>query len=411
MNFGSFSTLAQGFLNAPFEHYAHLADAPDVFYSDAEQAWIVHKYADVATLLADRTLAVVELADLVTDLNARAGRSVADLASVLSAVLFLHNPPGHTERRHFLAALINDRPRSAHMALMEQVGRDLLAALNTDQEIDIVQQFADILPPLFIGRLLGLNDGLVLDLMSIVTEITKCFDRGRSLRFYQRVDATVAKARAMIEPQIAARRAVQRDDGLTRMIALWETRFGRDDMALGSHVLFLLIAGAETTSALIGNSLLAAVDRPAARLRLCDDPDLIDPWVEETLRFDGPVHQASRIALHDCEIAGAKIAKHDRLILLIAAAHRDPARFSAPNVFDPLRTDTCLLAFGAGLHFCLGAQLARMEASVSLRLLAPRLGQANTGQRRYWDHRTLRRLTCLPLRLLPPHQKDEICPK
>jgi cytochrome P450 len=212
----------------------------------------------------------------------------------------------------------------------------------------------------------------------------------------------------MIEPEVALRRRAPRDDGLSRMIALSDTRFGLDGIGLESHILFLLIAGAETTSALIGSTLAAAVDRPDLLHRLDDDPSLIAPWVEETLRFDGPVHQASRIALQDCQIAGAKIAKGDSVILLIAAAHRDRSQFAAPDDFDPNRRDQALLAFGAGLHFCLGAQIARMEAASSLRLLASRL-QADPDcptERHYWEHRTLRRLQSLTVRLHPPHIKD-----
>jgi cytochrome P450 len=354
MSFRTFSTHAPNFLSEPFSQYRMLQSAPDVFWSEKERAWIVHRYRDVAALLADRNFAVVELATVVGDLSAMMGRSVADLASVLSAIFFLRNPPGHTERRHFLAALINDHPKSAHMALIDQIGRDLIAGFDGAQDIDIVKHFADVLPPLFIGRLLGLPDATVLALTAVVTEVTKSFDNGRSLRFYQRVNETVIKAWAMIDPEIADRRVVPRDDGLSRMITLWDERFGVDDMAIGSHVIFLLIAGAETTSALIGNAFAAAMDRPDGLALICDDPNLIAPWIEETLRFDGPAHQSSRIALHDCQIAGAQIAKGDRLVLLIAAAHRDPAQFAAADKFDPLRTDQALLAFGAGLHFCPG---------------------------------------------------------
>lgn len=408
MSFGTFSTHAPNFLAEPFSQYRMLQSAPDVFWSEKERAWIVHRYRDVAALLADRNFAVVELASVVGELSALRERSVADLVSVLSVVLFLRNPPGHTERRHFLAALINDRPKSAQMALIDQIGKELIAGFGEAQDIDIVKRFADVLPPLFIGRLLGLPDAMVLALMAVMTEVTKSFDNGRSLRFYQRVNETVIKARAMIDPEIADRRDAPRDDGLSRMISLWDERFNVDDLALGSHVLFLLIAGAETTSALIGNAVAAALDRPEGLALICDDSNLIAPWIEETLRFDGPAHQSSRIALQNCQVAGAPIAKGDRLILLIAAAHRDPEQFAAADEFDPLRTDQSLLAFGAGLHFCPGAQIARMEALSSLQLLAPRLQPAPNSQtkRQYWEHRTLRRLESLHVRLLPSHQKD-----
>jgi cytochrome P450 len=293
------------------------------------------------------------------------------------------------------------------MALIDDIARELIAGFGAAQDIDIVKRFADVLPPLFIGRLLGLPDALALGLTAVVTEVTKSFDDGRSLRFYQRVNDTVIKARAMIDPEIADRRSVPRDDGLTRMIALWDQRFGLDAMALGSHVIFLLIAGVETTSALIGNALAAAIDRPEWLAILRGDANLVAPWIEETLRFDGPTHQTSRIALSDCQIAGASIAKGDRLILLIGAAHRDPTQFAVADEFDPWRGDQALLAFGVGLHFCLGAQIARMEAIASLSLLAPRLqpDPNSPSKRHYWEHRTLRRLLGLPVRLLPSYEK------
>lgn len=413
MPFARFQTTTPDFLSAPFDSYRALADAPDVFWSAAEEAWIVHRHADVSALLADGDFAVVELAEVIGGLAARAGRDVADLVSVVSAILFLRNPPGHTERRHFLAAVLNDRPMSARVALADRICADLSAAFDPSGKVDLVREFADWLPPLFIGRMLGLEDGLVRDIMTTVTEVTKVFDRGRSLRFYDRVNASVAKARAPIDAIIDDRCASPREDGISRIIALSEKRFHLDRMDLASHVLFLLIAGAETTSALIGNAFAAALDHPDLWRPLIGQPGAIDRWVEETLRYDGPVHQATRLATVDRHIAGQHIRRGDRLVLLIGAAHRDPRRFERPESFDPARDGTGLLGFGAGLHFCLGADLARMEARRALSHLAPRLGDPLLAppDRRYWAHRTLRRLESLPAQLLEDSQKETPCPK
>lgn len=401
----NFATTEAGFLDAPFGRYAALDAAPDLFYSHAEQAWIAHRHALVASLLADRRLAVVELATLIRDLTRLGGREVPDLVSVLSAVLFLRNPPGHTEKRHFLAAVIHDRRSAELMQLADRIGAELIAGWAGGAQIDLARDFADLLPPLFIGRMLGLPDALTLDLVSTMNEVTKVFDRGRSLRFYQRVDATIAAARAPVDALIRSRRTQPQDDGLSRMIALSDSRFGLDPMALGSHVLFLLIAGAETTSALIGNALAAVIDHglpPAAA------PGFAAAWIEETLRHDGPVHQATRIATEDLVLAGQRVARGDRIVLLIGAAHRDARRFAQPEAFRPDRTDQDVLAFGAGLHHCLGAQMARIEAQSAITLLAQRLDRPTrtTSPRDYWQHRTLRRILSLPATVLPAPMKD-----
>lgn len=413
LSFSRFQTTTPDFLSAPFDSYRALADAPDVFWSEAEDAWIVHRHADVAALLADRDFAVVELAELIGGLAARAGRDVADLVSVVSAILFLRNPPGHAKRRHFLAAVLNDRPMSARLTLADQICADLSAAFDPSGKVDLVRDFADWLPPLFIGRLLGLEDGLVRALMTTVTEVTKVFDRGRSLRFYDRVNASVAKARAPLDAIIDDRRTSPREDGISRIIALSDDRLNLDRTDLASHVLFLLIAGAETTSALIGNAFAAALDHADLRRDLVGNLGAIDGWIEETLRYDGPVHQATRLAIVDRLVAGQHIRRGDRLVLLIGAAHRDPRRFERPESFDPARDGTGLLGFGAGLHFCIGADLARMEARRALIHLAPRIGDPllSPPDRRYWAHRTLRRLESLPVQLGHDPRKENPCPK
>ena len=396
-----FSTLQDDFLINPAQTYMALRSLPPIFWSSVESGWVLHRYSDIAHVLADRSFAVVELAEVVRSLSEVAKKDTADLQAVLNEILFLRNPPGHSEARQFLVAVLNNRPLSYHQPLIAHIARSLLSYAPRDIPWDVATTYADLIPPLFMGQLLGLDRDIVLQLVETVSEVTKAFDRGRSLRFYERVNQTVTKALGPIADVIAARRKKPRDDGISRMIALSDKQFFVTDRELANRALFLIIGGVETTSALIGNVIASVIDHPAAWLALKSDPDRSIAAVEEGLRYDGPVQQITRIATIDCEIAGQPVVSGDRLVLLVGAAHRDPEIFSNPDMFDIYRPAQQHLAFGAGMHFCIGAALARLEAQIALKeLIAFAPFSADICQREWLRHRTLRRLASLTI-LLP----------
>jgi cytochrome P450 len=134
----------------------------------------------------------------------------------------------------------------------------------------------------------------------------------------------------------------------------------------------LLVAGHETTSNLIGNAVLALLAHPGERKRLLDDPGLLPGAVDEFLRYDGPIQLTDRMALEDCEIGGQPIRRGQLVALVLAAANRDPERFADPDRLDVTRPDNRHLAFGQGNHFCLGSQLAKLEAEVAIGALLRR---------------------------------------
>jgi cytochrome P450 len=140
---------------------------------------------------------------------------------------------------------------------------------------------------------------------------------------------------------------------------------------LASCVL-LLVAGNETTTKLIGNAVLALLRHPGELARLQREPERIAPAVDELLRYDGPVQLTSRMAREDRELLGRPVRRGQQIILLLAAGNRDPAAFTDPDRLDVGREDVRHLAFSHGVHFCLGAQLARLEAAVALEGLLTR---------------------------------------
>jgi cytochrome P450 len=168
------------------------------------------------------------------------------------------------------------------------------------------------------------------------------------------------------------RRANPGDDLISALIAVEEEGDRLDDVELRSIVLLLFIAGHETTMNLIGNGMWALLQHPDQLQLLRNDPSLIGSAVEEMLRFDGPVHLTGRVATEDLEVGGQTVRKGEQVITLLAAANRDPARFPDPERFDITREDNRHLTFSHGIHYCLGAALARVEGQVAIGSLVER---------------------------------------
>ena len=403
----SFSTLRDEFLDSPASTYASLREGPPVVWSHDEGGWVVHRYADVAAAMQDPRLAVTELAQSVRMLGERGGKEVGPLACVLDEVLFLRNPPGHGSARQFFVAVLNERPLSVYQGMLEKIARRLLAGASDGEDWDAATEYADLVPPLFMADLIGLEEADTLEMMATVAGVTKALDRGRSLRFYERVSKTVEAAREPIRAAVSDRRASPRVDGLSRMIALSDARFGLSDEVIANRALFLLIAGVETTSALIGAAIAAVAERPDVADRIRAAPRLAAAAVEETLRFDGPVKQSTRTALTELRIADQPIKAAERVLLLMGAAHHDPAVFPEPDRFDIDRRTDGLLGFGAGLHFCIGAALARLETRVALKELLRAGDISLKAEGLSWHrHRTLRRLERIPIKIEKSHESQ-----
>jgi cytochrome P450 len=164
----------------------------------------------------------------------------------------------------------------------------------------------------------------------------------------------------------AARRAEPRDDLISALVNVEEGGEKLTEIELLSLVTLILGAGHETTTNLIGNSVIALLRHPQERRRLQDNPSLIRTAVEELLRFDSPVQVTDRVAKEDVEVDGHPVRKGELVGLILGAANRDPQQFPEPDKLSLGREDNAHIAFGHSVHFCLGAQLARVEAQVAI---------------------------------------------
>ncbi|GAA0381836.1 cytochrome P450 [Acrocarpospora corrugata] len=281
------------------------------------------------------------------------------------------DPPDHTRLRALVAKAFTARRTESLRPRVQEIADALLDAIAGDGEADLIESFAFPLPIIVICELIGVpaadRDAIrawtaALTVPSLSAEATA---RRR----------TAAKAlNAYLRDILAERRLEPQDDLLTALLAAREGDALLAEAELLGTIALILIAGHETTVNLIGNGVLALLRNRDQRALLAARPDLIPAAVEEFLRYDPPVERATqRIALEDLEIAGTPIPRGSWVHISLAAAHHDPAAFANPSRLDLTRPDNRHIAFGHGIHHCLGAPLARLEGQIAFETLLRRL--------------------------------------
>jgi cytochrome P450 len=363
--------------------------------------WLVTRYADVRAALVDGRLAK-DSAGLseVFDRRFGDGQQRIRWTQDLSAHMLNSDPPDHTRLRKLVSrgftarAIGRLRPRIEQLAA--ELAESLAARLSTEGTVDLIDEFAFPLPMTVISEILGVpaerrNDfrGWSNTLLSMAP-------------IEQRTAAGAAMADFLIE-LVRDKRARPGEDILSAAVAAAEDADQLDETEAVSMAFLLLVAGHETTVNLIGNGTLALLRNPDRLAELRADPSLVPAAVEEFLRLDSPVNLATmRFTAEPVTIAGADIPAGELVLLSLGSANRDPAHYERPDELD-LHRGTGNLAFGHGIHHCLGAPLARMEGDIAFRALLdrfPDLALAGEPDELVWRSSTLfRGLTRLPVRL------------
>ena len=316
--------------------------------------------------------------------------------------LFL-DPPDHTRLRRLVGKAFAPKVVNALQPDVAALVAELLDTIAEKSRCNIVDDFAYPLPVAVICRLLGvpLEDEPEFGRASAV--LAQALDPFATITGVppemanQRMQA-VGWLRKYFHAMIGRRRSQPGDDLLSGLIAVEESGDQLTEEEIVSTCNLLLIAGHETTVNLIGNAVLALLRNPAQWAALGADASLAPAIMEETLRYDPPVQLVSRVAAADMTVGGVDVPAGDIMMLLLAAAHRDPAEFESPDSFDPDRKTLRHLGFGRGAHYCLGAPLARLEAGVALSALAARFPEARLdGEPQYKANVTLRGLSALTL--------------
>jgi cytochrome P450 len=279
-------------------------------------------------------------------------------------------PPRHTRLRGLVLRAFTSRRIAALAPEIAALSHQLIDGFPADGPFDLLSNFGTRLPVIIIARLLGVPEDRADDLLRWSNAMVGMYMAGRTRdREDQAIAATEAFV-AFLRGHIEARRATPADDLITHLIAAEEAGEKLTTDELVSTCILLLNAGHEATVHTIGNGVKALLDAQTPKPAL--DPERIEATVEEILRFDPALHMFTRWCYEDAEIAGHTFRRGDQVALLLAAANRDPGVWEHPARFDPTRIARAHASFGAGLHFCVGAPLARLELQVALPILFDR---------------------------------------
>jgi cytochrome P450 len=314
--------------------------------------------------------------------------------------LFL-DPPDHTRLRKLVSKAFVPKVVNELQSDIAELVDELLDRIAERGRFDVIGDLAYPLPVAVICRLLGvpLEDEPAFSRASAL--LAQALDpffmvTGEPAEGMQERIRAGRWLREYLHDLIGQRRSLPGDDLMSRLIAVEESGDQLTEDEIVATCNLLLIAGHETTVNLIANAILALLRHPTQWAALGADADRALAVIEETLRYDPPVQLVARIAADDMTISDITIVKGDAMLLLLAAAQHDPAEFERPETFDPDRKAFRHLAFGRGLHYCLGAPLARLEAAVALSAVTARFPAARLdGEPQYKPNVTLRGMSAL----------------
>jgi cytochrome P450 len=358
-----------------YANYARLREAGPVhrtLFRDSPR-YSLFRHDDVVAGLCDERLGSSNLRPETRERLLQSGcEPLANLARLTRGFLVLLDPPDHTRLRGLAQRAFSSGNLAALRPRIEGLAHDLLGGLARAGRADLVRDFAVPLPVIVIAELLGVPSDDRMRLKRWSDDIAPLFDRTLQHAALGAAMGAAQEFAGFFRGLVEQRRAEPREDLISALVAARDADDALDDDEIVALSLFLLVAGHETTTNLIGNSVLALLDHPEQWALLCEEPGLCAGALEELLRFDSPVQRTVRLTREPVEVAGVRIPAGEIVDLVVGSANRDPSRFPEPDRLDLERADTRHLSFGLGRHFCLGARLARLEGQVALRTLVER---------------------------------------
>jgi cytochrome P450 len=406
----------------PFDHYARLRAEDPVHRIPAswigrvgEYVYAVSRFDLVTRVLTDwetfssrfGTSRNAPPAHLVDELQAIAAQGYVRPATMLHA-----DPPAHTRYRKLVAKAFTPKRVAELAPTIEQICVELCDAMDaSDQSVDLVAAYAVPIPTRTTAAALGVPDDRYLDFKRWADAEVAAIGRQLSDDAWLRSAREIVELQQYLAAELEARRREPRDDLLTGLL---EARLTPDDEVEGeplsmeemiSIVQQLQVAGSETTSGLISEMVVVLSHEPELWEQLAAEPDTAGAVVEDLLRLLSPNQGSFRVTTVDTELASVPIPKGATIWVMFGAANRDDRHYEHPDVLDPERPGLFQhLAFGRGLHYCLGAPLARLEAVIALRTLTKRYARievVDEASLRYQPSWILRGLTRLDVRLVP----------
>ena len=362
----------------PYPFYRRLREL-DPVHQTPMGFWVLTRYDDCVAVLRDQRFGREEFQQMLSAVYGDATEQPA-----LPRSMLFRDPPDHTRLRGLVSKAFTPRTIEVMRGHIQEIVDRLIGRALAQGGMDVIEDLAYPLPVTVICEMLGVPVNDHASIRGWSSDIARSLDAIGLPSDQGIVDRGRAARRALADyfrALVPERRAKPQPDLLSGLLAAEEQGDKLTEHEVIAMCLLLFIAGHETTVNLIGNGLLALLQHPDQLALVQGDPALVPNAVEELLRFDSPVQRTARMPVTEVEIAGHRIDKGAMVITALGAANRDPAQFTEPDRLDVTRRDVRHISFGYGIHFCLGAPLARVEGQIALGTLlrrAPRLVLAET---------------------------------
>ena len=394
------------FLANPYPIFDEMRRNDPIFWNAENNYWILTRYADIASQTQNDQLSSNRIGAHSRRMPNEAKEYFRPFFTAVSSWMLMIDPPDHTRLRGLVNKAFTPRVVENMRGLVQDLVNNMLAAVKDNGRMDIMTDLANQLPATVIAELIGVpgsdqrqfkqwSDDIASALSGIDTGGTK----EEIFALYDLAQKSLVALADYFRTKVDELRRNPRETLLCALAQAEEKGDRLTEDELFANCILLMIAGHETTTNLIGNGVLALLQNPSQREMLTSNPELIVPAVEELLRYDSPVQKMGRIALADINIAGKEIKQGQMVCFSFAAGNRDPEQFEAPKQLDITRKPNRHLAFGNGLHYCVGAALARLEGQIAVNTILNRLPglQLATEQLEWHRNFTLRGLKSLPI--------------
>ena len=394
------------FLRNPYPIYDELQANDPIHWSAANGYWLITRYADIVSQVQNDQLSSNRIGAHWSRMPIEAKEHFRPFFTALGSWMLMIDPPDHTRLRGLVNKAFTPGVVENMRRRVQKLVDDMLASVQAQGRMDVMTDLANSLPATVIAEMLGVpgtdqqqfkawSDDISMGLGGFESARTK----EELFALYDLGQKSFLALSSYFREKVAELRAHPRENLLSALIQAEEQGDRLSEDELFANCVLLMLAGHETTTNLIGNGVLALLRHPDQKEKLARNPDTIVSAVEELLRYDSPVQKMGRIALEDILIAGKEIKQGDLVCLSFAAANRDREQFAAPVQLDIGRKPNRHLAFGHGLHYCVGAVLARLEAQIAINTILSRLpGLRLESEDLEWNRNfTLRGLKSLPI--------------
>ena len=380
-----------------YDIYAQMREKSPILAVDGSgtRIWWVTGFEEAKYILSNHKQFVKDYRSTLTKAEVQQLKPEPELFQLLNYNLLGIDAPDHTRLRALVSKAFTHRHVMSLQPRIQQIADDLIDAFPVDGEIDLIDSFAFPLPIVVICELLGVP----IEDRDQFRMWSNTFVEGSST-YAQEMTAFFQ----YIAKLVTERRNIPQDDLISALVQAEENDERLNEQEIYSMIALLIVAGHETTVNLIANGMLVLLQHPDQMRRLQESPDLTEAAIEEFLRYDGPVEQATpRYAVEDIEIGEHLIKRGETVMVVLGAANRDPQQFADPNNFDTTFQNSKHLGFGHGVHFCLGAPLARLEGRIAINALIQRIPHIQltvpVSNLKYRNSAILRGLLRLPVRL------------